>query len=66
MIFIDKHKLLVAFFQIFFCTFAGSMLAWEFGYPWQTGMIYGAAVGCGIFAMVCTDRSKPADRRSHI
>lgn len=66
MIFIDKHKTIVAFLQIFFCTLIGSLLAFEFGYPWQLGMTYGAAVGCGIFAMVMTDRSKPVDRRSHI
>lgn len=67
MTFIDRHKMLVAFCQIFLCTFAGSLIAWAFGYSWQMGMTYGAAIGCGIFAMVATDSSeKPKNERSHI
>jgi hypothetical protein len=59
----DKHKGMVAFAQIFLCTFAGTVLAWSIGYAWQSGMMWGAAVGCGFYAMSMTDRSPPKETR---
>jgi hypothetical protein len=63
---LDKTKMIASFSLIVICSVTGALLSWFYMGSWGTGLYYGAAIGCGIYAAMMTDTSEKKPRRDHI